>query len=36
MKKFHFRRAVWHGHVVAGAAVQYAAVMVGVVFAGSH
>ncbi|MDP1739092.1 MAG: hemolysin III family protein [Caulobacter sp.] len=36
MKRFRFRRAVWHGHVVAAAAVQYAAVMVGVVFAGSH
>jgi len=36
MKRFRFRRAVWHGHVVAGAALQYAAVMVGVVFAGSH
>jgi len=36
MRKFHFRRAVWHGHVVAAAAVQYAAVLVGVVLAGSH
>jgi hemolysin III len=36
MKKFRFRRAVWHGHVVAGAAVQYAAVLVGVVFAQNH
>jgi hemolysin III len=24
MKRFKFRRAVWHGHVVAAAAVQYA------------
>lgn len=36
MKRFRFRRAVWHGHVVAGAAVQYAAVLVGVVFAQTH
>ena len=36
MKKFRFRRAVWHGHVLAGAAVQYAAVMVGVLFANGH
>jgi len=36
MKTFHFRRAVWHGHVVAAAAVQYAAVLVGVVLAGAH
>lgn len=36
MKAFHFRRAVWHGHVVAAAAVQYAAVLVGVVLAGAH
>jgi hemolysin III len=36
MKKFRFRRAVWHGHVVAGAAVQYAAVLVGVVLAQNH
>jgi hemolysin III len=35
-KKFRFRRAVWHGHVLAGAAVQYAAVMVGVLFANGH
>ncbi|MFZ4607307.1 MAG: PAQR family membrane homeostasis protein TrhA [Caulobacter sp.] len=36
MKKFKFRRAVWHGHVVAAAAVQYVAVLVGVVLAGAH
>jgi hemolysin III len=36
MKRFKFRRAVWHGHVVAAAAVQYAAVLVGVVLAGAH
>lgn len=28
-----FRRAIWHGFVVAGAGAHYAAVMVGVVFA---
>lgn len=36
MKRFKFRRAVWHGHVVAAAAVQYAAVLVGVVLAGAR
>lgn len=36
MKRFKFRRAVWHGHVVAAAAVQYVAVLVGVVLAGAH
>lgn len=36
MKRFRFRRAVWHGHVVAAAAVQYVAVLVGVVLAGAH
>ena len=28
-----FRRAIWHGFVVAGAGAHYAAVMIGVVFA---
>ncbi len=36
MKKFRFRRAVWHGHVLVGAAVQYAAVLVGVVLTQNH
>jgi hemolysin III len=36
MKRFKFRRAVWHGHVVAAAAVQYVAVLLGVVLAGAH
>jgi len=36
MKQFRFRRAVWHGHVVAAAAVQYVAVLLGVVLAGAH
>ncbi|MEK7660731.1 MAG: hemolysin III family protein, partial [Pseudomonadota bacterium] len=31
MKKLSFRRAIWHGHVVAAAAMHYAAIMVGVV-----
>ncbi|MFZ5668286.1 MAG: PAQR family membrane homeostasis protein TrhA [Pseudomonadota bacterium] len=36
MKRLRFRRAIWHGHVVAAAATQYAAVMVGVVLAGTN
>ena len=35
-KRLRFRRAIWHGHVVGGAALQYAAVLVGVVFAQPH
>ena len=31
MKHSKFRRAIWHGHVLAGAATHYAAIMVGVV-----
>ena len=31
MKKLTFRRAIWHGHVVTGAVLQYVAVLVGVV-----
>ena len=31
VKKLKFRRAIWHGHVLAGAATHYAAVLVGVV-----
>lgn len=30
-KRFRFRRAIWHGHVLAGAMSHYAAIMVGVV-----
>ena len=33
VKHSRFRRAIWHGHVVAGAATHYAAIMVGVVLA---
>ena len=31
VKRLKFRRAIWHGHVLAGAATHYAAIMVGVV-----
>jgi len=34
MKRLKFRRAIWHGHVVAGAALHYVAVLVGVVLVG--
>jgi hemolysin III len=30
-KRLKYRRAIWHGHVLAGAATHYAAVLVGVV-----
>jgi hemolysin III len=33
LEKLRFRRAIWHGHVVGGAALQYVAVLVGVVLA---
>jgi len=33
LKRCKFRRAIWHGHVLAGAVTHYAAVMVGVVLA---
>ncbi len=33
MKRLPFRRAIWHGHVLTGAGLQYAAVLVGVVLA---
>jgi hemolysin III len=35
MRRLPFRRAIWHGHVIGGAGVHYAAVLVGVVF-GQH
>jgi len=31
MKRLKFRRAIWHGHVITGAVLQYVAVLVGVV-----
>ena len=31
LKRLKFRRAIWHGHVVGGAALQYVAVLLGVV-----
>lgn len=31
MKRLTFRRAIWHGHVITGAVLQYVAVLVGVV-----
>lgn len=33
LQKLKFRRAIWHGHVVGGAVLQYVAVLVGVVLA---
>lgn len=33
LKRCKFRRAIWHGHVLAGAVTHYAAIMVGVVLA---
>jgi hemolysin III len=35
-RRLKFRRAIWHGHVLGGAALQYAAVLVGVVLAQPH
>ncbi|MAK83126.1 hemolysin III family protein [Phenylobacterium sp.] len=35
MRRLPFRRAIWHGHVIGGAGVHYAAVLVGVVL-GQH
>jgi len=34
-QRLPFRRAIWHGFVVAGAAVHYVAVLTGVVFVGA-
>ncbi len=36
MKRLKFRRAIWHGHVLAGAFTHYAAVLVGVVLAAAR
>ena len=36
MRRLKFRRAIWHGHVIGGAGLHYAAVLVGVVLAGAH
>lgn len=36
MRRLKFRRAIWHGHVIGGAGLHYAAVLVGVVLASSH
>lgn len=33
MKRLKFRRAIWHGHVIGGAALHYVAVLLGVVLA---
>jgi hemolysin III len=35
LKRLTFRRAIWHGHVLAGAGLHYAALLVGVVLAGA-
>lgn len=35
-KRLKFRRAIWHGHVLAGAGLHYAAVLVGVVLTAAH
>jgi hemolysin III len=34
-KNLKFRRAIWHGHVVAGAGLHYAAILVGVILTGA-
>jgi hemolysin III len=36
LERLKFRRAIWHGHVVGGAVLQYVAVLVGVVLAQPH
>lgn len=33
LERLKFRRAIWHGHVVGGAVLQYVAVLIGVVLA---
>jgi hemolysin III len=35
-RQLKFRRAIWHGHVIGGAGLHYAAVLVGVVLAGAR
>lgn len=35
-KSLKFRRAIWHGHVVAAAGLHYAAILVGVVLVGAQ
>lgn len=35
-KRLKFHRAIWHGHVVAAAGAHWAAVLVGVVLAGTR
>ena len=35
-KRLKFRRAIWHGHVLAGAGLHYAAVLVGVVLTAAN
>lgn len=35
-KGLKFRRAIWHGHVVAAAGLHYAAILVGVVLVGAN
>jgi hemolysin III len=35
-KGLKFRRAIWHGHVVAAAGLHYAAILVGVVLVGAQ
>jgi hemolysin III len=36
MRRLKFRRAIWHGHVIGGAGLHYAAVLVGVVLSGAR
>ncbi len=36
VRRFKFRRAIWHGHVLAGALTHYAAIMLGIVLVTPH
>ena len=36
MRRLKFRRAIWHGHVIGGAGLHYAAVLVGVVLSSAR